>query len=74
MNPSKLPAIGLKLNLRDPMSNKIILPAYFSDGYFTMLPGEKRQIEVDCISKNTQNIAIVAEGYNLKQQLLFVTR
>jgi hypothetical protein len=73
-NPTKVPAIGLKLNLRDPMSNKIKLPAYFSDGYFTMLPGEKRQIEVDCIGKNTQNIAIVAEGYNLKQQLLFVTR
>jgi len=74
MNPSKIPAIGLKLNLRDQENGKAILPAYFSEGYFTMLPGEKRQIEVDWISKNTKNIAVVAEGYNLKQQLLFVTR
>jgi hypothetical protein len=74
LNTSKSPAIGIKLNLHDPKSGKLILPAYFSDGYFTMLPGEKRQMEVDWISKNTQNIAIVAEGYNLKQQLLFVTR
>jgi hypothetical protein len=55
MNPSRAPAIGLKFNLRDQENGKIILPAYFSEGYFTMLPGEKRKIDVACDSPNLLN-------------------
>ena len=74
MNPSRAPAIGLKFNLRDQENGKIILPAYFSEGYFTMLPGEKRQIDVACDSHNFKNTEVVVEGYNLKPGLLFVIK
>jgi hypothetical protein len=72
-NPTKSTVIGLKFNLRDPKSGNIILPAYFSDGYFTIFPGEKKQMEVKWNSFDQKNAEIVVEGYNLKSQLLFVT-
>jgi hypothetical protein len=74
MNPSRAPAIGLKFNLRDQESGKTLLPAYFSDGYFTMFPGEKRQIDVACTSPKLENSEIIVEGYNLKPELLFVIK
>jgi hypothetical protein len=74
VNPSGAPAIGLKFNLRDQENGKIILPAYFSEGYFTMLPGEKRQMDVTCDSPNFKNTEVIVEGYNLKPGLLFVIK
>jgi hypothetical protein len=44
-NQSRAIAPFIKLNAVDKTSGEIILPAYFSDGYFNLLPGEKRIIE-----------------------------
>ncbi|MEI6141425.1 MAG: sugar-binding domain-containing protein [Mariniphaga sp.] len=67
-NSGKVPVIGVKLNLRDPQSGKIVLPANFSDGYFTLLPGEKKQVEVEWNSSAIVNAEVIAEAYNLKRQ------
>ena len=67
-NQGKVPAIGLKLNLRDPQTGKIVLPANFSDGYFTLLPDEKKQVEVEWNSAKISNPEIIVEAYNLKRQ------
>ncbi len=72
-NPANSPAIGLKFNLCDQENGKIILPAYFSDGYFTLLPGEKKQMEVNWNSPIGKKAEVVVEGYNLKSQQLFIT-
>ena len=63
-NAGRSIALNLKLNLRDASTGEIILPAYFSDGYFHLLPGEKRVIEVSSPSEG--NISV--EGYNVPQQ------
>ncbi|GHT21710.1 glycosyl hydrolase [Bacteroidia bacterium] len=44
-NPTSKIAASIKLNAVDKTTGEIILPAYFSDGYFNLLPGETRQIE-----------------------------
>jgi hypothetical protein len=62
-NNSNTPAIGIKLNLRNNATNERILPAYFSDGYFTLLPGESKIIKFDCIYPGTMNIT--TDGYNV---------
>ncbi len=68
-NPTKTIALGIKLNLRDATTNKRILPAYFSDGYFTLLPGESRKVVVDYpMKKANTEMKITAEGYNVKLQ------
>lgn len=60
-NPSSVPAIALKLNLINA-SGQIILPAYFSDGYFNLLPGESKTVSVTFESKDTPKLSI--SGYN----------
>ncbi|NJK98171.1 MAG: hypothetical protein HC830_04180 [Bacteroidetes bacterium] len=64
-NTSKVPAIALKLNIKNAMTNEIILPAYFSDGYFTLMPGESRIVSVEYNS--AEPVKITAEGYNIKE-------
>ncbi|MEY3811147.1 MAG: hypothetical protein RIT11_173, partial [Pseudomonadota bacterium] len=61
-NKSNTPVVGLKLNLTD-LKNNIILPAYFSDGYFTLMPSEKRLIDVR-YSGNMDNLKVRTEAYN----------
>ncbi|MDR1056728.1 MAG: beta galactosidase jelly roll domain-containing protein [Prevotellaceae bacterium] len=62
-NTSKVIAVAVKLNAINKPENDIILPAYFSDGYFNLLPGETRVIEAE-LPKGIQNYGIIAEGYN----------
>ena len=59
-------AMNLKFNLCDPQTGEIILPAYFSDGYFHLLPGEKRTIQMHSPSTG----AIMTEGYNVDNIIL----
>ena len=65
-NVSRNIAVNLKFNLYDQKTGEIILPAYFSDGYFHLLPGEKRTIEVHSPSAG----AIMVEGYNVDNTTL----
>lgn len=66
-NPSKTIALNIKLNLRNSLNNEIILPAYFSDGYFNLLPGEEKEIKVECQEASVlKNVKITYEGYNIK--------
>ncbi len=45
-NVGNTPAIYIKLNARGT-DGQPLLPALFSDGYFTLFPGESRQVSVD---------------------------
>jgi hypothetical protein len=63
-NASKVPAIALKLNIKDIHTGAIILPAYFSDGYFNLMPGESRTIFLDSpVAVSKEQVAF--EGYNI---------
>lgn len=66
VNTSAVPAIGIKCNLADGSGN-ILLPAYFSDGYFTLLPGERKEIEIR-YPGDIKNIKIRTEGLNSQVQ------
>ena len=59
-------ALNLKFNLVNPENGEIILPAFFSDGYFHLLPGEKRTIEVHSPLAG----ALMVEGYNVDNTTL----
>ena len=65
-NPSGNIALNLKFNLRDPKSGEIMLPAFFSDGYFHLMPGEKRIIEYHAPSAGVVSV----EGYNVDNTTL----
>ncbi|HLY59063.1 MAG TPA: glycoside hydrolase family 2, partial [Stellaceae bacterium] len=44
-NPGSVPALAAKLTLDDAAGTRI-LPAYYSDNYITLLPGERRRVEI----------------------------
>lgn len=66
MNPSKNIAMNLKFNLRSVETGEIVLPAYFSDGYFHLMPGEKRIIEM----YSPEAGVISVEGYNVESKII----
>lgn len=64
-NSSANIALGVKLNLVNLQTNQYVLPAFFSDGFFSMLPNEERTITLtDC--NDIKGYEIKIEGLNLK--------
>jgi hypothetical protein len=64
-NISAAMALNVKLDAADPASGEIMLPAYFSDGYFNLTPGEERTIGLSLPQGNVE-CRIVATGYNIQ--------
>jgi len=70
-NPSRALALTIKLGLRDGNSGERILPVYFSDGYFSLMPGEEKEVLFECSKANLpENLVISAEGYNVERQTI----
>lgn len=63
-NPSETVAVSVKLNLRNTHGERI-LPAYFSDGYFNLLPGERRTVSVEC--GHDGEAVLTADGFNIAE-------
>lgn len=64
VNTGKNIAAGIKLNAIDAVSGNTLLPAYFSDGYFNLLPGEKRMILLELPAQVKSTIGIRVSSYN----------
>jgi Exo-beta-D-glucosaminidase Ig-fold domain/F5/8 type C domain/Glycosyl hydrolases family 2 len=63
-------AAMLSFSLRDQRSGQRILPAFYSDGYLWLLPGESRAIEVSWPHRAATKSAVpqlVIRGYNLPE-------
>jgi hypothetical protein len=61
-NSGNKPVAGVKLNAVDAKGT-ILLPAFFSDGYFNLMPGETR--EIDCGFTGSEGLQWVrTEAYN----------
>jgi len=61
-NNAKTMAIAVKLNMVDTSTQQIILPAYFSNGYFNLLPGESILVRANYSYKS--KFLIIATSYN----------
>jgi len=65
-NDSDHIALMVKLNLRDAHTKERILPAYYSDNYITLMPGETKSIEVKFTAKDAGRKKMVSiEGWNI---------
>ena len=70
-NPDKVVSLANKLTLLDAKSKQRILPAYYSDNYLSLLPGETRSIEIEypaAAAKGDAEIAI--RGWNVTPQVI----
>ena len=70
-NEGKVPAIGVKFNVTDPATGASVLPAYFSDGYFTLLPREKKTVRLE-LPKGITPECISTKGYNVISQVFSI--
>jgi len=70
-NRGASPALEIKLTLVDSRTGERILPAYYSDNYFPLLPGESREISVDYRSATGQGAPQLAiRGWDIPSGIL----
>jgi hypothetical protein len=65
-NSGKSPALAIKLTLRDAGTGARILPAYYDDNYFSLLPGESREIRIECPPAKDK-VRLDLSGWNIQQ-------
>jgi hypothetical protein len=67
-NPSKTPALLIRLKVVREKSGDRILPALYEDNYFTLLPGETRRLRTELEQADTrgERPIIVVEGFNVQ--------
>jgi hypothetical protein len=59
------PALAAKLTLVDEAGQRI-LPAYYSDNYLSLLPGEPRQIEIRYARTHAGSARVNLRGWNIE--------
>jgi beta-galactosidase/beta-glucuronidase len=70
-NTGSTAAIELKLTLLDADGKTRVLPAYYSDNYVSLLPGETKEIVVECPkAAATGGVSVGLRGWNLEQRVV----
>jgi len=71
-NPGNETAFFIRLKLIDAASGELALPVFFSENYFTLLPGENREIIVDdsflVENDKTESLLLETEGWNIMKK------
>lgn len=67
-NSGKDVAVAVKLNLLNAQTHDVVLPAYFSDGYFNLLPGEQRIIKVNYNNGLKTPLSLLIGGLNFVEK------
>ena len=60
------------VTLIDAQTKSRILPAYYSDNYISLLPGESRTIEIEYPGTAGHNAALTLRGWNAVPQIIAV--
>ena len=68
-NPSGTPALLVRLTLRDSKTGQRILPAYYNDNYFSLLPGESRDFRIEA-REPVKDAVVDADGWNIEPSRL----
>jgi hypothetical protein len=67
-NPKSETAFFIRLKIMN-QKNELVLPSYFTDNFFTLLPGDEKQIDLDFTlnsnSLNHNELKLVVEGWNV---------
>ncbi len=67
-NPSPGMALMIRLKILDIKTGERILPAFWSDNYFSLVPGEKRSVIITPENELINEPMIVVEGWNIAPQ------
>ncbi|MFZ1743598.1 MAG: glycoside hydrolase family 2 protein [Pontixanthobacter sp.] len=72
-NNSSSPALMIKLSLLDDTGARI-LPAYWSDNYISLLPGESRTVTIRSPKAGQQPSSVKVDGWNIEVTTIEITR
>ena len=70
-NTGSAAALMVKLTLNDAATGQRILPAYYSDNYVSLLPGEERTVSVAFAAGDTKP-SIGLRGWNAATETIAV--
>jgi hypothetical protein len=70
-NTGTVPALLVKLTLKDAASDARILPAYYSENYVSLLPGDSRTITI-AFPAGESKPEIALRGWNLEKETIAV--
>jgi hypothetical protein len=74
-NQDKVVSLANKLTLLEAKSRNRVLPAYFSDNYISLLPGETHRIEIEYPANAMRgDVEIAVRGWNATPQVIAVRR
>ena len=74
-NTGSAAAIELKLTLLEADGKTRVLPAYYSENYVSLLPGEIKEILIECSKASMKDgISIALRAWNLEQRVMEVGR
>lgn len=66
-NSGDVPALMIRLCLRDRRSGEMVLPVIYSDNYFSLMPGEKQTVETEVSPDDYSGDAMMEiSAFNLK--------
>jgi len=69
-NPGSETAFFIRLKLVDEKTGELVLPVFLTENYFTLLPGEKKEINLNMPQLSTEgtqkSVVLVTEGWNAK--------
>ncbi|HKI68875.1 MAG TPA: glycoside hydrolase family 2 TIM barrel-domain containing protein [Verrucomicrobiae bacterium] len=68
-NSGHTPALAVKLTLRNAETGKRILPVYYDDNYFALLPGETRDFHIECQHAQSK-VQVDLDGWNIEHHSL----
>jgi hypothetical protein len=70
-NNGHVPALLAKLTLLDAAGDRV-LPAFYSDNYVSLLPGETRTIRAQCPAAGRSCAAVSLRGWNVASDRIIV--
>ena len=67
-NSGDIPALEVKLTALDEKGNRV-LPVYYSDNYITVLPRERRCVEIRCPKQGAACTRLAIRGWNVQPRI-----
>ena len=66
-NPTGTLAFMVRVILADPKTEKPVRPTFYSDNYFSLLPNETKEMEIESY-EDISSTSIIIQGWNVKKQ------
>ena len=67
-NKTSTPALMIRLNVVGSKDGQQLLPVFYSDNYFSLLPGEKKEVRMSWKDEDTRGNEgrVLITGYNVE--------